>query len=244
MLGISSPPESYLYIPLGMGRPLVADILTSMGFSTTPVSHRDPSSSSLAEIFGSLGNARLVVIENVQRLMPSGKINEYKESSEFVDSLVALAASRKITVIVTIGASKHNYSGGDLNPRQRVLGSSVFASALSGFVFLDYRASELEADKRRLINLPSGGSRGEWLLSFDDSGMPSVEPKPLKGSEQLDSWLASQPPGVELMRADILAAATELGVSMRRADYWILKIRREHLITPVARGVYVKPLPN
>lgn len=245
VLGVSVPPEPCLYIPLGMSRPRVADMLKSMSLSDVIVAYHDPFASSVSGIFRSLKSGiKLLVIEDVQRLMPSGKINEYKESAEFMDALASEAASASITVIVTIGASKHNFAGGGLHPRQRVRGSSVFASALSGFVFIDYRSSDLEADKRRLINLPSGGPRREWLLSFDSSGVPSVEPKPLKGAEQLDSWLTSRPLGVELMRKDILAAAAECGVGKRTADHWILKIRREGLIVPVARGVYIRPPPS
>ena len=175
---------------------------------------------------------RLLLVEGIQSLMQTGKVNDNKQVKDFCVRLHRFCESRDVTILGTVGTAK--MKKGDYYPllADRVFGAATWAHESKTFLGIEqidlHRPISLRPSIRRvIIQVPDGPGRVLYT-DFDDDGRLRVLTEEASdqtsSTEQgLDDQLAQEKEGAEFRRQELNEWGDNLStpVSPRTVQRWI-----------------------
>lgn len=173
---------------------------------------------------------RLLLIEDVQMMMPSGKINDPGAVNDFLLELQEFCSEQDIAILGTVGMAK--MKAGEDYPllQQRVMGSVQWANPAATLIGVKILDTNLPASRRstwREITVMTSNAAPRTLYAdFDLLGRLTPAEKPTRAVEsqaeqELDTMLAARKPGEQFTRQDFLAWGAGHSLSIRTVDRWI-----------------------
>jgi len=181
---------------------------------------------------------RVLFIEALARLLPSGRVNDYRPVADFLCDMTNLCQKGGLTIIGTVHATKARARDLIFNPRERVLGSVAWGAFSETVIFIDpVEPTQVTNAERRVLMLPRNAPNTEHEFAFDPQGR-LVPAKHKRGSVVLNGCLAEMGVGGEITRRAILDWAEASGVSPRTAEYWIASCVQGGQLEKVGRGLY------
>lgn len=199
---------------------------------------------------------RLLIIENLQALMTSGKILDTKLVKEFCNSLRVFCRARGVTIIGTVGTPK--MKGTECYPQlaDRIPGANCWASEMATLMGVEriklHRPAELRPAGRKIIVQTSDAPDEVHWGKFLENGKLDVSPDhiPIDDAENdtekfFDAKLAAAKPGTEFKVKDLVGWGEEIKVGPRTVERWATKRTEDGALKRTGHANklrYIKPL--
>lgn len=176
---------------------------------------------------------RLLLIEGIQSLMQTGKVNDNKQVKDFCIRLHKFCETRDVTILGTVGTAK--MKKGDYYPllADRVFGAATWAHESKTFLGIEqidlHRPISLRPSVRRvIIQVPDGPAR-VLHVDFDDDGRlkvltEAVIDEQTATNEALDDRLAQEKDGAVFRRRELDEWGEQLPVPVgaKTVERWIM----------------------
>ena len=204
---------------------------------------------------------KFILVEGIQLLMTSGKINDQNAVRRFFDGLNEFCIKHDVTIIGTVGTAK--MKRGEYYPQlaDQVFGSILWAHESSTLIGIELTDLHLPVERRtglrRIILQPQNGLPSVRYADFDAKSrlMLVDRPEAVEAEKEspshvmLDAKLDTIYPGTKISRDTFLQWGEEIGVSTRTVDRWIA-IRSDDeigMLEKIGSGkntIYMKPIKH
>lgn len=183
---------------------------------------------------------RVLFLDGIYSLC-RGHINDYCQTSNFLNDVGALCAKEGITILASATSAKSKNGEGYALPRERLHGSGAWASMTHTKILLEPAYPSRPSDLRRHVTvMPRGMRLMNFSYRFAESGPYVLELTPsLVYENTLDGWLSQKDSGESMTTQEFLVLARQLGVSEATLYRWIRKHVELGNLTLAKRGVYV-----
>jgi hypothetical protein len=201
---------------------------------------------------------RLLVVENFQQLMSSGKILDTQEVMKFCSALHRFCRNRDVTIVGTVGTPK--MKGSECYPQlaDRIPGANCWASEMNSLIGVErtklHRSPETRPGERRIIVQTENAPDTVHWGKFMEDGRMEVSPDyiPVDEIESpadkfLDEKLTAAAAGAEFRKKDLERWAAEKSISTRTLERWTAKRVQDGLLVRIGQtrnARYRKPLPQ
>jgi len=165
-------------------------------------------------------HTRIIFIEALGALVPSGRLNDYHTILRFYKGLFHICRKHDLTLIGTDHQPKLKDDESFTHPRDKVLGSVAWAACSDTVILIEPENSK-NPHRRRMTILPRNESHFEHSLDFDQNGRLLI-----MGDDEGVGFLLDQELG-KLPEGDILPTKTAQGwgelhkISERAVERWL-----------------------
>lgn len=186
-------------------------------------------------------NIRVLFVEALAVLVPSGKINDYQTIVKFYSVLNQLIRKRKnLTIIGSIHTPKAWEGEGLSNTREKALGSVAWAACGGTIIDLSFvDPKDARSPERWLTIMPRNSNFGSAVkLAFDGRGRLVVAPEDLSAEFLMDMELLKLPFAEDFPTAIFFDLGDKHKIAKRTTERWLPKKVSNGQLEKVRKGIY------
>jgi hypothetical protein len=185
-------------------------------------------------------DCHLMVVDGFARLVPDGKISDYKAVADFLTKTAGLCESHDVTILGIVHATKVKSGEHFPDPRQRILGSVAWGAFADLLIIMDAADPNNSSDQTRIIHVLPRDHAESSKRMVNDSGR-LVDMETYSESQYFGvmySELKKYPE--DLTTADLHQVGATYGISRSTVERWITDAVDHGKLEHPARGKYRK----
>ncbi len=198
---------------------------------------------------------RVLLIDGLQLMMTSGKINHMHAVREFYRGLQQFTMANDCTIIGTVSTAKMK-NGESYTLNSRILGSVQWAENADTLIGVDVYDTEQPGRQPggfRMVRVQTSNEAPRvFFAGFDGKGRLVLQSRPegpaeIIAEDSLDALLKTHQPGTQFSRKDFIGWGEQLQISLRTVERWLasrLELGMLNKEGSTSRTVYLKPLEN
>jgi hypothetical protein len=173
------------------------------------------------------GPVKLLLVEDLQGLMFTRKVNDPKLVAEFMDNLRKFCIAHGVTILATVSEAKMKRGEAYKIVSHRAYGSILWGQESSCVIGIE---REIGAGSLRKIEIcPKAHPDHTRYANFDQNGQLRLLDRPDTASDskespnyaKLDARFADEAPGAEFTRETFIQWGEDIGVSSRTVERWL-----------------------
>lgn len=180
-------------------------------------------------------------IDGFTSLCPQGKISDYKIVAEWLANLQRYCAKVGVTILGACHTSKTRENEKLIDPRQRIIGSTAWASYSEDMIIIDPVYADKTGDLRDILLLPRNGAMRVIRATFAAGVL-----EPIAGEENKEDAkvlmaefvMGELIPGATIESNDLMEFAVSKGISRRTFYNYLKKLTDLKKIEKISRGAY------
>lgn len=190
---------------------------------------------------------QLLIVDNIQSLMPGGKVNDYCPVMWWGRDLSSWMQAHDVTLIGLAPATKSREEEGGYPPFNRILGSVAWAQIAHTVWLLDLvdrriTAEAMASSIRVLITMTHGPHPTSWVYyDLDSEGwlVPTLgPPAPTEAVWRAALAASASAEDSDIKTGQFVAWGDSLGVSKATVDRWLADMLDEGRIARIRKGLW------